>query len=83
MHAADTSAEVHDRRMAALRRLSAREKLGEVTRLSELTSELAAVGIRLRHPDYDEAAVRWALLRLLRGDQLFRAVWPEAPLLDP
>ncbi len=47
MHAADTSAEVHDRRMAALRRLSAREKLGEVTRLSELTSELAAVGIRL------------------------------------
>jgi len=45
------------------------------------TTALAA--IRARHPDYDAAAARWALFRMLLGDELFTRAWPEAPLVDP
>jgi hypothetical protein len=44
---------------------------------------IASDGIRHRHPDYDESMVRWALFRLLLGDELFRRAWPTAPVLAP
>lgn len=40
-------------------------------------------GIRTRHPEYDEATARWALFRLLVGDDLFKRAWPAAPLVAP
>ena len=40
-------------------------------------------GIRARHPDYDDATARWALFRLLIGDDLFVCAWPHAPLVAP
>ena len=40
-------------------------------------------GIRARHPDYDDATARWALFRLLIGDDLFVRAWPHAPLVAP
>ena len=44
---------------------------------------MAAAGIQSRHPDYDEVRVRQALARLLLGDALTRAAWPNEALVDP
>jgi len=44
---------------------------------------ITLAGIRSRHADYDEREARWALFRMLHGDDLFHRAWPDAPLLDP
>jgi hypothetical protein len=40
-------------------------------------------GIRGRHPHYTDAEVRQAYARLLLGDSLTRAVWPDHEFVDP
>jgi hypothetical protein len=75
--AATVQAVVH-RAMAPGRRLEV------AFEMSAQANDLAAAGIRSRHPDYDESGVTWALRRhRLRDDALFLAAWPGAPLLDP
>jgi len=51
--------------------------------LSEDVREVAAAGIRSRHPEYSPDQVRLALYRLLYGDDVFRSAWQIHPLLDP
>ena len=58
-----------------------RTKLG--AQMSMDARELTLAGIRMRHPDYDEGAARWALFRMLVGDELFKRAWPNAPLVAP
>jgi len=43
---------------------------------AEFVRALALAGIRSRHPDYDERALRLALFRRIYGEQLFRSVYP-------
>jgi len=52
-------------------------------RLSEDARVMALAGIRQRHPDYDDSHARYALFRLLVGDELFCRAWPDAPLVAP
>ena len=52
-------------------------------RLNELAREAAAAGIRSRHPDYSAAQVRLALIRLMLGDEITKAAWPDEELVDP
>lgn len=64
-------------------------KMGGTTRaaiafqLSETVRNLAVAGIRRRHPDYSYEEVRLAWARLTLGDDVYRAVWPEQPLVQP
>jgi len=58
-----------------------RTSIGNQMSIDARTTALAA--IRTRHPGYDEATARWALFRMLVGDELFRRAWPHAPLIDP
>jgi hypothetical protein len=51
--------------------------------LSATTRRLAMAGIRHRHPEYSDRDVQLALARLLFGDEIVRAAWPECPLVDP
>jgi hypothetical protein len=51
--------------------------------MSNQARKIALDAIRHRHPGYDDAEARWALFRLLLGDELFRRAWPRAPLLRP
>ena len=44
---------------------------------------LTRAGIRARHPEYDDAAVRLAEIRQRLGDELFVKAYPRAPRLDP
>lgn len=83
MRSADTSPEAHARQVSAYRSMSPARRVDIAAAMSEEMFEVAAAGIRARHPDYDEGQVGWALRRLRLGDVLFRAVWPHAPLLAP
>jgi hypothetical protein len=79
----DTDPEAHRAQLAVYARMRPARRVELAFSMSDLAREVAADGIRSRHPEYDEAFVRHALLRMLLGDALFRAAWPSAPLLEP
>jgi hypothetical protein len=83
MKARDTSAPAEAAQLAAYRRMSGEQRVAIASNLSEDVREIARAGIRARHPNYDEEQVRFALFRMLLGDELFGRAWPEAPRLDP
>ncbi|MCA9640742.1 MAG: hypothetical protein H6718_19230 [Polyangiaceae bacterium] len=45
--------------------------------MSDEIREIAAAGIRQRHPEYTEAEVRRALVCLLYGRESAQRVWPN------
>jgi hypothetical protein len=51
--------------------------------MSEEARQIAASGIRTRHPEYHEREVHFAVIRLVLGDELFRRAFPQAPLVAP
>jgi len=69
--------------MEIYRSMSPARRVEAAVQMSDAVWEMAADGIRARHPEYDQPAVRWAVLRLRMGDDLFRVVWPKAPVLAP
>ncbi len=79
----DTSPEAAEVQRGILRGMSLARKAELIDSMCEGAREIAIAGIRLRHPDYDDRAARWALWRMLYGDALFCRAWPTAPLLPP
>lgn len=68
--------------MEIYRRMTPEQRVRLAVEMSEEVMEVAAEGIRSRHPDYDEGAVMWAVRRLRLGDdELFAKAWPGAPLV--
>ena len=72
----DTSEEARAVQLAALRRLGVEGRAKATFELNRLCRELSKCGIRMRHPDYNEEQVEFALRRLMLGDALFREVYP-------
>lgn len=83
MRSADTTHEAHARQIAVYRAMSPARRVAVAVAMSEEVSDIAAAGIRSRHPDYDGKHVAWALHRLRLGDELFREAWPDAPFVAP
>ena len=83
MPISDTDPKAHAVQMNAYRRMTGAQRSATMFHLNEMARNIAAAGIRARHPDYSEKQVGRALLRLLVGDDLARAVEPGAPLPDP
>ena len=81
MRSPDTSPDAERAQREVLARMSGARRIEIAFEMAASVREIAAHGIRSRHPEYDEAQVRLALFRVLLGDRLFRAAWPEAPLL--
>jgi hypothetical protein len=79
----DTTPEAHAVQTEAYRRVGGPARLAIHFRLTTMARDLAAAGIRHRHPEYDDARVRLAYARLVFGDELTRAAWPDAELVDP
>lgn len=65
----------------AWRRLGPQGRIAVAIDLSERVREIAMDGIRTRHPEYSHEEARNAMLRLVLGDELYRAAWPDRPLL--
>jgi hypothetical protein len=80
---ADTSLDAYQVQQEAYRRMSGAERCAIVFRLNEFARRVSETGIRGRHPEYDDARVRKALLRLRLGDALMRTIWPNDELVDP
>ena len=55
---ADTTAKAQAVQDALVRRMSPAEKLEQVAHMSRMVDQLAAVGLRLRHPDATEHWIR-------------------------
>lgn len=83
MHAADTSPEAAEVQREIWRRLGGSGRVALAFRMSEAAREVSRAGIRSRHPDYTPAEVEHALRRMILGDELFCAAWPDAPRLPP
>lgn len=79
----DTTPSADAVQLALYRKMSAsdRSRIGHQMSLDARAISLMAV--RRRHPEYDEITARWALFRLMVGDELFQKAWPHAPLVAP
>lgn len=83
VRSADTSLESHRRQIELYRAMEPARRVEIAVQMSDEVWELAADGVRFRHPDYDRQTVVWAVRRMRLGDELFRRVWPDAPLVAP
>lgn len=79
----DTTPEAHEAQVEAYRRMGGPGRSQVMFRLNEMARQVAMAGIRARHQEYTPEQVRFALHRLLLGDELTRAVWPGRDLVDP
>jgi len=75
MATSDTSTEASAVQLEAYRRMSPEARLRVGLELTEISRQLLIAGIRRRHPDYDDADVRLAFLRLWLGPDLFRRAY--------
>jgi hypothetical protein len=73
----DTTKDAYERQIAALRALGPDGRMAATLEMCELGRELAAEGIRARHPDYDDRQVVRALVWLFYGEATARKVWPD------
>jgi len=81
MLAADTSREAELVQIEIARRQPPGERFRQAAEMSAMVVRIARSGIERRHPKYDDEQVVWALRRVQLGDELFRSVCPNAPLL--
>lgn len=81
--AADTSPDADAVQVEAYRRMGGAERVQVMFRLTEMARGTTEVGIRKRHPEYDDERVKLALARLLHGDELVRRAWPGRELVEP
>jgi hypothetical protein len=80
---ADTSPEAWAVQNALWQRMTGDQRVRLAIRMSEDAREISKSGIRHRHPEYSEEEAEWALRRLMLGDALFTAAWPDKPRLAP
>jgi hypothetical protein len=83
MRARDTQAAAHAAQLRAYRLLGPSARVALAAQMSDDARSTTRSGIRARHPGYSPSEVEFALRRLLLGDDLFRAAWPDEPLLTP
>jgi hypothetical protein len=83
MRPRDTDEKTEQVQLAIYRRMSGSQRLKLAMEMSDAARATTMAGIKSRHPEYSEEQVRYALFRLLHGDDLFRRAWPNAPLLAP
>lgn len=81
--ALDTSAAAERAQVSVYQRMTPSERVDVAMRMSEDARLVCLAGIRARHPEYDGRQTRFALLRLLLGDHLFRRAFVGEPLLVP
>ncbi len=78
----DTTAEAWRRQHELWHEMGPSGRLRACFDASIATRRLTMAGIRRRHPHYTDQQVRWALDRMLLGDDLFRAAFPHAQVLE-
>ena len=79
----DTSEDAARVRLGVYRRMAPSERLNVGLELTRMSRDLLAQGIRARHPEYSDDEVKWAVIRVWIGRDMFRRAYPHGPQLDP
>ena len=79
----DTTPDADAVHLEVIRTTPPERRAAEAYAMSMAARAIALAGIRSRHPDYSDDQARYALFRLLVGDDLYRRAWPRAPVLAP
>lgn len=83
MRAMDTSQKAEEIQIEILKKLGPEKRLELALKLFETEKKLLMEGIKKRHPDYTEKEVKFALIRLFLGDNLFSKVYPQLKEIMP
>jgi hypothetical protein len=83
MPASDTSTEARAVQVESRRAMSQGDRLAMGLGHIDAMFDVLAVGVRLRHPEYTDAEVEWAVRRRVVGDELLVRAWPDAPVIAP
>jgi hypothetical protein len=75
----DTSDDAAAVRLEVYRRMGPERRLRVALELTEISRRLLRDGVAQRHPEYSDAEVRLAFLRLWLGPELFRRAYPGKP----
>jgi hypothetical protein len=78
LHPGDTSSEAAAVQVEVFRRAGPEGRLRMALEMSEEMARVVDAGVRMRHPEYTDDEVRLAGIRIRLGDELFRAVYPDA-----
>ncbi len=70
IYTTDTSPEAYEIQLDAMRRMSPRERIGKMLRLSAQVKQMSMDAIRRRHPDFDEQHIRLKFIELTYGADL-------------
>jgi hypothetical protein len=73
----DTPPDVYWAHREALQKLGAEGRLRLAFDISEQMWRTAKAGIRRRHPEYSEAQLQLAFIRMRLGEKLFRIKYPD------
>ena len=76
MNQTDTSSEAAEVQVAVWRGMTCDQRVAMAFELSENVRQIAAEGVRQRHPDYSDEEVRLAVIRLQLGEESFQAAFP-------
>lgn len=75
----DTTPEARRVLVEGLRRMTPSQKLARVRSLNRSVEQMARAGIRMRHPNADEAEIRIRLARLWLDDATLEAIVGPLP----
>lgn len=76
----DTTPEAAAIQAEIWRRMPPERKHQIAAELSENVRQIAAQGVKSRHPDYTDAQIRLAVIKLAIGEQLFQEAYPDAEI---
>lgn len=76
----DTTPEAAAVQAEIWRRMPPERKHQIAAELSENVRQIAAQGVRSRHPEYTDDEVRLAVIKLSIGEQLFRQAYPDVEI---
>jgi hypothetical protein len=79
----DTSTDAAAIQQALYRAMTGEQRVAIALKMSMMARQITLDGIRHRHPEYSDEQAKFALFRILVGDDLFRKAWPSAELVDP
>ncbi len=68
---ADTTIEAIRKQFDILQQIGIEGRAEMTFQLSDNLRQITEAGVRLRHPEYDEQAVRKEVLRITLGDELY------------
>ncbi len=78
----DTSIEVEEVQIQALKNMTPEQRLNLGIQLTNTSRRLLAEGIRLRHPEYTEEMIHYAVIKATLPEDLFSAAYPEFSTLS-